>query len=120
MRGPYHRGTTVVNRAYEQLLYPWEQAMVKHMKQILVDLDPSTAAELEEVAPARSRKRSEFIRTAIRRALDAVAQQKIDEGYRRIPDDRPDYFDPTAWSPEPHPDTPGKTRRRAAKRKGRH
>jgi predicted transcriptional regulator len=36
------------------------------MKQLLNELDADTAARLQKDAPARSRRRSEFIRAAIR------------------------------------------------------
>ena len=38
--------------------------MMDHTKQILVQLDERTASQLEVVVPARTRKRSEFIRQA--------------------------------------------------------
>ena len=40
------------------------------MQQVLVELDDRTMARLNRVAPPRARKRSEFIREAIRRALN--------------------------------------------------
>jgi len=79
------------------------------MKQILVEIDDQTAAELERVAPARSRQRSEFIRRALRRALWDVEERATREAYLRTPD-APDegYFEPNAWEPA--------TRRRGSKR----
>lgn len=67
------------------------------MKQILVEVDDETAARLDEVAPTRSRKRSEFIRAAIRRALWELQERATEEAYRRLPDTDPVYFDPGAW-----------------------
>jgi hypothetical protein len=83
------------------------------MKQLLLALDDSTARRLEKVAPARSHRRSEFIRGAIRKALDALAEQDMDDAYRRIPEEPGDeFFDPAAWGPwRPEPAKP----RRAAK-----
>jgi hypothetical protein len=34
-----------------------------HMKSVLIEIDNDTAARLDDVAPARSRRHSEFIRT---------------------------------------------------------
>lgn len=78
-----------------------EHDKVGHMKHVLVAVDDETAARLEGVAPGRSRKRSEFIRTAIRRALDEIAERKMEEAYLARPDDRQEYLDPAVW--EAHP-----------------
>ena len=70
------------------------------MKQVVIELDDATLDRLEVVAP--SGKRTEFIRTAIRRALDEVAQEQITEGYRRIPDEGDEtYFVPEQWEAAP-------------------
>jgi Arc/MetJ-type ribon-helix-helix transcriptional regulator len=71
--------------------------MLQHVKQVLVELDDETAAELDAVAPARSRKRSDFIRAAIRRALRALEEKSTEAAYLRKPDDEPAFFDATAW-----------------------
>lgn len=55
------------------------------MKRMLVELDDRSARDLERVAPARERKRAEFIRLAIRRALDLTLDRKTREAYRRDP-----------------------------------
>jgi len=62
-----------------------------------VELDDATAAELDAVAPARSRRRSEFIRAAIRSALRALEETSTEAAYRRKPDDEPAFFDASAW-----------------------
>jgi Arc/MetJ-type ribon-helix-helix transcriptional regulator len=68
------------------------------MKQVIVEFDDVTAARLEKVAPSRTRQRSEFIRAAVRRALDELAESRMAEAYRRQPDDANDaYVDPVAW-----------------------
>lgn len=68
------------------------------MKQLLIELDPDTAARLERVAPARSRRRSEFIRAAIRRALWDLEEHATREAYARQPDSADDaYGDPDVW-----------------------
>jgi predicted transcriptional regulator len=71
-----------------------------HMKQILIEIEPEVAEQLEAVAPARSRRRSEFIRNAIRKALWEIEEQRTAQAYRQLPDvDEPVYFDPQAWEP---------------------
>ena len=76
------------------------------MKQLIIELDDASAAELERVAPSRRRIRSKFVRTAIRRALDAVRERRTAEAYRRTPDSPDDwFFDASVWdewtSPRP-------------------
>jgi len=66
---------------------------------VLIQIDEKTARELERVAPARSRKRSAFIRTAIRKALMDEAERHTRERYLAIPDEAADDFDPEAWAP---------------------
>ena len=74
------------------------------MKQILIELDDDTVARLEAIAPARSRKRSDFIRFAIRRAIWDRDEAEIEASYRARPDDEPVYFDAEAWEVrEPRP-----------------
>ena len=77
------------------------------MKQLLIELDDEDAAKLERVAPARSRRRSEFIRTAIRRALWDLEEQATAAAYARQPDSAAAYIDDEAWEPKARP-----TRRR--------
>ena len=67
------------------------------MKQLLIELDDETAARLEAVAPARSRRRSDFVRAAIRRALAALREEEIAAAYARQPDKEPAFFDAAAW-----------------------
>jgi len=80
------------------------------MKQILIEIDDATATELESVAPARSRSRSEFIRAAIRRALWELRERATEAGYRAKPDDDPAFFDASAW--ETRDGRPARARRR--------
>ena len=75
-------------------------------KQLIVELDDATAQELETVAPSRDRKRSDFVRQALRTALDAVLERRIASAYARQPDRSEAFFDPEAWEARP------KTRRR--------
>jgi predicted transcriptional regulator len=69
------------------------------VKQLIVELDEPLARELERVAPARSRRRSSFVRTALRRALDEVAEARMAEAYEAQPDAEPAPFDPRVWEP---------------------
>lgn len=73
--------------------------MMHAMKQLLVQLDDRLASELERHVPARSRQRSEFVRRAIRRALDAEIEARMAEAYRAQPDVEPAHFDPAVWEP---------------------
>ncbi|HTY42043.1 MAG TPA: hypothetical protein VMH79_09240 [Thermoanaerobaculia bacterium] len=79
-------------------------------KQLIVELDDATAQELEAVAPSRARKRSEFVRQALRRALDEVLEKRIAEAYARHPDDTEAFFDSEAWETTPPPPAPKRRR----------
>jgi predicted transcriptional regulator len=76
--------------------------MIQDMKALLITLDRDTAERLEEVAPARSHKRSAFIRAAILKALDAIVEERMAEAYRRQPqrEEEGGWFDPGAWEKE--------------------
>jgi hypothetical protein len=78
------------------------------VKQVIIELDEPLARELERVAPARSRKRSAFVRAALRRALDELAEARMAEAYRSRPDVDPPHFDPRVWEPK----APSSARRR--------
>ncbi len=68
------------------------------MKQILIELEDETLSRLERVAPARSRRRSEFIRSAVNRALWELEEQATAQAYRRLPDTATDaYQDAEVW-----------------------
>ena len=73
--------------------------MVDDMKQILVQLDDRTAQQLEKVAPGRSRRRSEFIRQAIARALLELAEHRTRAAYAKVPDGG-GAFNPAEWAHE--------------------
>jgi predicted transcriptional regulator len=74
------------------------------MKQILIEIEDEVAAKLEEVAPGRTRRRSEFIRKAIRRALWELEEAATAAAYRLHPDSAADaYLDPSVWEPRPAP-----------------
>jgi len=68
------------------------------MKQLLVEVDDELATQLEKVAPARSRRRSEFIRCAIRQALWDLEERWTAEAYKQQPDSEDEvYLDPRVW-----------------------
>lgn len=67
------------------------------MKSLLVEVDDELAGRLERIAPARSRRRSEFVRAAILKALWEVEEQATAEAYARQPDSPDAAFDPTVW-----------------------
>ena len=69
------------------------------MRAVLVELTDDVVARLERVAPGRSRRRSEFIRNAIRRALWELEEQATADAYRRQPDTTPAYVGPDTWGP---------------------
>ena len=77
------------------------------MKQVLIDLDDDVAQRLEQVAPARSRKRSEFVRAAIRKALWDLEEDHTAAAYLRQPDRGEDaYVDPAVWETATAPTRP--------------
>ena len=67
------------------------------MKPLLVEVDDDLARRLDQVAPARSRRRSEFIRRAIMAAIWEIEEQATAEAYGRQPDSPDAVFDPTVW-----------------------
>jgi len=71
--------------------------ILNYMAKILLELDDRTAERLEEVAPSRSRQRSEFIRMAIRRALWDLEEEATAEAYQHQPDVEEPYFDAEVW-----------------------
>jgi predicted transcriptional regulator len=90
----------------ESLIFLWKCNrgiyILHYMKQLLIEVDDALAAELEKVAPARSRRRSEFIRCAMRQALWDLEEQKMAEAYKQLPDSEVDaYLDPHVWEAQP-------------------
>ena len=67
------------------------------MKSLLIEVDDELAGRLERVAPARSRRRSEFVRAAILKALWEAEEQATAEAYARCPDSSDAAFDPAVW-----------------------
>ncbi len=88
--------------------------------QVLIELDAETVRRLEAVAPARSRKRSMFIRAAIEKSLCEVEEAKTRRAYIEQPDIEPPVFDPDSWAPAPYGgfDPPTRSPKRAPTRGG--
>jgi hypothetical protein len=55
------------------------------MKNILIEIDDRMARELERVAPTRKRMRAEFVRLAIRSALDRALDRATEAAYAEKP-----------------------------------
>lgn len=85
--------------------------MIIHMKQLLVQFDDQTSALLERIAPGRSRKRSEFIRRAVARALQDELERRTRAAYETWPDG-PVAFDPGEWASPAEAVHPAKRRPR--------
>lgn len=65
------------------------------MKRLLIQLDEQTLAALNRVAAPGKRKRSEFIRQAIRRAIRQAEYWAMREAYREQPDS---HLEADDWS----------------------
>ena len=93
------------HRVRQELRWHWRTTdhILVHMVQFLVQLDDRLAKELDRVVPAKSRKRSEFIRRAVRKALMEVDDRRTAEKYRKAPqavaDDQEVSWLP--WDPKP-------------------
>lgn len=67
---------------------------------ILVELDDELLKRLDNVAPGKTRQRSEFIRGAIRKALWEVEERATAAAYAAQPDSgEAAYFDAATWEP---------------------
>jgi metal-responsive CopG/Arc/MetJ family transcriptional regulator len=65
------------------------------MKPLLIRLDEPTLAALNRIGGPDKRKRSEFIRQVIRKAVRQAEYRAMREAYRRLPDSALDADD---WS----------------------
>jgi predicted transcriptional regulator len=65
------------------------------MLSVLIQLDEETARKLERIAPARKRKRAEFIREAVKEAIRNREFARMREAYRLQPDSAAEADD---WS----------------------
>ena len=55
------------------------------MKQILIEIDDRCARDLQRVAPVKKRVRAEFIRLALRQAIDVALDRNTRTAYRKRP-----------------------------------
>jgi len=69
--------------------------------QVLIELDDETLKRLEAVAPARSRKRSAFIRAAIQKSLWEMEEARTRRAYLAAPDGEPTPLDAAVWETAP-------------------
>ena len=70
------------------------------MKSLLIQLDGPTYSALQRVAPAAERKRAEFVRMAIRKAIVEAEEDRTRLAYLKQPDTEPvadDWSDVEAW-----------------------
>jgi metal-responsive CopG/Arc/MetJ family transcriptional regulator len=65
------------------------------MKSLLVQLDEPTFRALNRVAPAAKRKRAEFVRAAIRKAIRETEEERTRRAYTEQPDSESEADD---WS----------------------
>jgi len=65
------------------------------MKSLLVLLDDPTYRALNRVAPAAKRRRAEFVRTAIRKAIREAEEERTRQAYLEQPDSEAEADD---WS----------------------
>lgn len=79
----------------------------------MIQLDDATAAQLEKVAPGSSRKRSEFLRGVIARALHETLERGTRKAYEKWPDE-PSAVDVGAWADDEEAVHPPHKRTRAA------
>jgi predicted transcriptional regulator len=56
------------------------------MPSILIELDDATYKALDRVAPAANRKRTQFVRDAVKAAIRKQEYAKMREAYRKQPD----------------------------------
>lgn len=72
------------------------------MKALLVQLDDPTFRALNRVAPAAKRKRAEFVRAAIRKAIREIEEERTRIAYLKQPDsetEADDWSNAEAWQP---------------------
>ena len=70
--------------------------------QVLIEIDAETLRRLARVAPAKTRKRSAFIRAAIQKSLWELEEEKTRQAYLAEPDAEPAPIDPESWEPLPY------------------
>jgi predicted transcriptional regulator len=72
------------------------------MKSLLIQLDEPTLRALNRIAPAAQRKRAEFVRTAIRKAIMEAEEERTRLAYLKQPDsetEADDWSTAEEWKP---------------------
>jgi len=72
------------------------------MESLLIQLDAATLRALNRVAPTAQRKRAEFIRSAIRKAIYEAEEERTRMAYLKQPDKETaadDWQDAEEWGP---------------------
>jgi predicted transcriptional regulator len=72
------------------------------MRSILVQIDEPTYRALSKIAPAAKRRRSRFIREAVRKAILDAEEERIRQAYLAQPDsadDADDWSSPEEYKP---------------------
>ncbi len=73
-----------------------------YMPSILIHLDEPLLQALNKVAPTSTRKRADFIRSAVREAIRRREYEQMREAYRKQPDaatDADDWSNAEEWKP---------------------
>jgi len=72
------------------------------MKSLLVQLDEPTYRALNRIAPAATRQRAEFVRSAIRKAIRESEEERTRRAYLAKPDsesEADDWSSAEEWKP---------------------
>jgi metal-responsive CopG/Arc/MetJ family transcriptional regulator len=72
------------------------------MESLLIQIDEATLRALDRVAPAAQRKRAEFVRAAIRKAIFEAEEERTRLAYLKHPDTETvadDWRDAEEWKP---------------------
>jgi hypothetical protein len=67
-------------------LYRINYICTLYMKSLLIQIDELTLHALNRIAPAAQRKRAEFVRTAIRKAIREAEEERTRNAYLQLPD----------------------------------
>lgn len=73
------------------------------MKSLLVQLDEPIYRAFNRIAPATKRKRAEFVRTAIRKAIRETEEERTRRAYMEQPDtetEADDWSSVEEWKPK--------------------
>lgn len=74
----------------------------EYMKSLLVQIDEPTYRALNRIAPAAKRQRAEFVRSAIRKAIREVEEERTRLAYLKQPDserEADDWSNAEEWKP---------------------